>query len=399
MRLLHITTVSMSLTFLRGQIGFMQRRGLQVSVLSSPGPELAEIASAEGADTAAVSMSRHITPLRDLAALAALVRAMRRLRPTIVHAHTPKGGLLGMIAAALCRVPVRIYHMRGLPLMGAGGWKRRLLRSTERVACGLAHEVICVSQSVRTAAVAAGLCPPDRIRVLLGGSGNGVDACGRFDPTTHGRDARRRVRSGMGISEQDMVIGFVGRVVRDKGVTELAAAWQELRGERPDVHLLLVGPLEPQDPLPAGVEAMLRADERVHMTGMTWDTPPLYAAMDVVVLPTYREGFPNVPLEAAAMELPVVATRVPGCVDAVVDGETGLLVEPRDAVDLARALRRYLADPELRRQHGCAGRRRVLSDFQPHGIWEAVYAEYLRLLQDRGMSPPQHADELAGVAP
>jgi glycosyltransferase involved in cell wall biosynthesis len=399
MRLLHITTVSMSLTFLRGQIGFMRRRGLDVSVISSPGAELAEIAQAEGAGTVAVPMRRQITPLQDVAAMVALVAAIRRLRPTIVHAHTPKGGLLGMIAAALCRVPVRIYHMRGLPLMGARGWKRQLLRVTERVACGLAHEVICVSHSVRTEAVDAGLCPPGRIRVLLGGSGNGVDARGRFDPARQGDVVRRRVRTGLGVSDGDVVLGFVGRIVRDKGVVELVAAWQELRREHPEAHLLLVGPFEPQDPLLPEVEAVLHADERVHLAGMTWDTPPLYAAMDLVVLPTYREGFPNVPLEAAAMELPVVATRIPGCVDAVVEGETGLLVEPRDAADLAAAIRRYLADPALRREHGRAGRRRVLRDFRPAGIWEAIFDEYVRLLRARGLPLPRPADELVEVAP
>jgi glycosyltransferase involved in cell wall biosynthesis len=399
MRLLHITTVSMSLTFLRGQIGFMRRRGLDVSVISSPGPELAEIAHAEGAVTLAVPMRRQITPLKDMSAVVALVGAMRRLRPTIVHAHTPKGGLLGMIAAALCRVPVRVYHMRGLPLMGATGWKRQLLRVTERMACGLAHEVICVSHSVRSEAVEAGLCPPHRIRVLLGGSGNGVDASGRFDPARQGDAVRRRVRTELGIGDDDVVLGFVGRIVRDKGVVELAAAWQVLRREHPEAHLVLVGPFEPQDPLPPQLEAALRADERVHLVGMTWDTPPLYAAMDLAVLPTYREGFPNVPLEAAAMELPMVATRIPGCIDAVVDGVTGLLAEPRDAVDLAATLRRYLADPALRREHGRAGRRRVLRDFRPAGIWEAVFDQYVRLLRARGLPLPRPADALVEAAP
>ena len=379
----------MSLVFLRGQVGYMKGRGFDVHALSSPGPELKAFGEKEGVEVSAVEMPRRITPLLDLRAVAAIVREMRRIRPVIVHAHTPKGGLLGMIAASAYGAPVRIYHMRGLPLMGATGWKRRLLAATERVACGLAHRVLCVSHSIHQEALEAGLCPPDKIQVLLGGSGNGVDASGRFNPEQQGEGVRQEVRERLGIPSDALVIGFVGRIVRDKGVTELAAAWRTLRGTHPDAHLLLIGPFEPQDPVPAETESMLRNDPRVHLAGMDWNTPPLYAAMDVVALPTYREGFPNVPLEAAAMGLPVVATRIPGCTDAVADGETGMLVPARDADALREALRCYLDDPALRSRHGAAGRERVLHEFRQEAIWEALYQTYLELLQERGLTPPQ----------
>jgi glycosyltransferase involved in cell wall biosynthesis len=395
MRLLHVTTVSMSLTFLRGQIRFMSERGLRVHVVSSAGAELVDIAEAEGATTAAVDMPRRITPLRDLRAVAALAAQIRATRPAIVHAHTPKGGLLGMMAAWLCRVPVRIYHMRGLPLTGATGWKRLLLIATERLACSLAHQVLCVSHSVRGEAVDAGICAPDRIRVLLGGSGNGVDASERFDPAAQGERVRRDVRARFGIPPDAVVIGFVGRIVRDKGIVELADAWQELRQLHPEAHLLMVGPIEPQDPLPAGTEDVLRLDPRVHLAGMDWNTAPLYAAMDLVALPTYREGFPNVPLEAASMGLPVVATRIPGCVDAVADNETGLLVPARDVAALRAALTTYLSDARLRSEHGRAGRQRMLRDFHPQRIWLALLKEYQQLLQARGLSFEVPADEVA----
>jgi glycosyltransferase involved in cell wall biosynthesis len=301
-----------------------------------------------------------------------------------------------MIAAWVYGARVRVYHMRGLPLMGAAGWKRRLLWSTEWVACRLAHRVICVSHSVRAEAVAAGVCPPGKITVLLGGSGNGVDAAGRFDPERQGEPVQREVRARFGIPGEATVVGFVGRIVRDKGVVELATAWRELRSSHPDAHLLLVGPFEPQDPVPEETERLLRDDPRVHLAGMDWDTPPLYAAMDVVALPTYREGFPNVPLEAAAMGLPVVATRVPGCIDAVADGGTGLLVTPRDPEALREALARYLDDPGLRRGHGAAARARVLLEFRQEAIWEAIYREYCSLLGNLGLAPP--ADVAAGAA-
>ncbi|HYW06546.1 MAG TPA: glycosyltransferase family 4 protein, partial [Longimicrobium sp.] len=306
------------------------------------------------------------------------------IRPHIVHSHTPKGGLLGMMAAWMNRVPVRIYHIRGLPLMTATGRRRTLLRWTERVACSLAHQVLCVSHSVRDVAVAEGLCPPDKIRVLLGGSGNGVDATGRFDPARNAA-ARAELRVKHSIPADAEVLGFVGRVVRDKGIVELAVAWAVLRDEFPSMHLLLVGPLEPQDPVPPATLEALRADPRVHFVGPA-DSAPYYAAMDLLVFPTYREGFPNVPLEAAAMGLAVVATRIPGCVDAVADGETGTLVPAADGVALAGAVRAYLRDPALRMAHGRAGRERALRDFGQEAIWTALHAEYLRLLTARGVT-------------
>jgi glycosyltransferase involved in cell wall biosynthesis len=382
-RLVHVTTVPESLTFFHGQVGYLKARGVDVWALSSPGELLDQFAAREGVPVHGLEMPRRITPLRDLATTARLWRWLRKVRPDIVNAHTPKGGLLGMVGAWLARVPVRIYHMHGLPFMTATGLKRRLLRWAERVSCLLAHQVFCVSASLREAAVAEGLCRPDKIAVLHHGSINGVAAETAFNPARVGGTVRATERGRYGIPLDAEVIGFVGRVVRDKGLVELVEAWQTLRAERPELHLLVVGPFEPQDPLPPEVEKLLRTDPRVHLTGMNWDTPPLYTAMDVVVLPTYREGFGIVAIEAAAMELPVVATEVPGCVDAVQDSVTGTLVPPRDAAALTEAIRLYLLDPQLRRRHGRAGRERVLREFRQEDIWEELYAEYTRLLQMR----------------
>jgi lipopolysaccharide/colanic/teichoic acid biosynthesis glycosyltransferase len=375
-RCLHVTTIPMSLVFLRGQIPYMQQRGIEVAVLSSPGPDLEEFGRAYNVPAYAVEMRREITPLRDLFALRGILRVIRTLRPDVVHAHTPKGSLLGMLAAALGGVRWRIYHMRGLPFASATGWKRKLLWLSELIACRLAHRVLCVSHSLRKQAIDARLCPRDKIDVPYGGSGNGVDATDRFNPALLSPSARSKTRARFGIPADARVIGFVGRLVRDKGIVELARAWRALRVEHPDAHLLLVGPLEAQDPIPREVEEQLRQDHRVHFAGMDWNTPPLYAAMDVVALPTYREGFPNVPLEAAAMGLPVVATRISGCIDAVADGETGLLIPRFDANALAVALGRYVKDEQLCALHGAAGRERVLREFSQERIWERIYQEY-----------------------
>jgi glycosyltransferase involved in cell wall biosynthesis len=329
-------------------------------------------------------MPRAITPFRDLAALGRLYRAFRRRRPTIVHAHTPKGGLLGMIAAVLARIPVRVYHIHGLPFLTATGFRRRLLRASEHLSCVLASRVLCVSRSVRDVVVAEGLCRPNKIQVLLHGSINGVDARRRFAPEVQ-RDSRAATRARLGIPEGAVVVGFVGRLVRDKGVSELCQAFCDAQAERPALHALFVGPFETKDALPRAVVHTLRSNPHVHFAGFDWNTPPLYGAMDLVVLPSWREGFPVVPLEAAAMGLPVIATRIPGCIDAVQDGVTGTLVPPGDPAALANAIRGYLRDPALASRHGAAGRARVLREFQPEEIWKALAWVYSSLLAERNL--------------
>jgi len=286
-------------------------------------------------------------------------------------------------------VPVRIYHMHGLTFVTRKGLRRLLLRWTETIAALVAHRVLCVSRSVREVAIAEAICPAEKIRVLLGGSINGVDADGRFKPADPA--VRRACRQEYGIGDQCRVIGFMGRVVRDKGMVELVDAWRQLRAEFDDLHLLVVGPMEAEDPLPKDAEFALKSDRRIHLVGLNWDTPRLYSAMDLVVLPSYREGFPMVPLEAASMGLPVVATRIPGCTDAVQDGVTGTLVPARDSRSLAEAIRTYLRSAYLPRAHGDAARAYVIKEFRQEKFWGAMAAEY-RSLMVSPLSSPQPVD-------
>ncbi len=195
-RLVHVMTVAKSLGFLRGQIGFMRARDVEVCAIASPDEGLEAFGRLEGVRTYAVEMPRRITPVRDVVALARLWRRLRRLRPDIVHAHTPKGGLLGTVAAALAGVRVRIYHIHGLPLLTAKGYRKSLLRWSEAAACRFATEVWCVSFSVREEAVREGLCPADKIRVLRSGSINGVDGREAFNPDRIGRALRGEGRTG-----------------------------------------------------------------------------------------------------------------------------------------------------------------------------------------------------------
>jgi len=384
-KLAHIVTVPRTFGFLHGHVAYMKAQGFDIHCISSPGDLLIKFGQQEHVPVYAVKMFRRITPVHDLFAVLKLCQTIYRISPVIVNTHTPKAGLLGMIAAFLMGVPVRVYNMRGLPCTTVTGGRRLLLQWTEMIACLLAHKVICVSHSIRQLVVSEGICPEKKIKVLVNGSGQGVDASNRFNPAHIGEEARKRIRKKYSIPVDAIVAGFVGRIVIDKGVLELAEAWRILRDEFPKFHLLVVGPFEPLDPIPAEVKDLFCRDSRIHLTGVLFDTPPLYAAMDILALPTYREGFSNVLLEAAAMELPVVATSVPGSIDAVEEDITGKIVQLGDPKALANALRLYLLDPELRRKHGVAGRERVLRDFRPEMIWEAQYQEYVSLMRKKGL--------------
>ena len=373
---MHVTTVPMSLGFIRGQAAFMREHGIELLAVSSDGPEREPFARTEAVSVHVVEMARRIAPLQDLRALAKLVRHMRMVRPDVVDAHTPKGGLLGMIAATLNGVRARVYHMRGLPYETAGGVQRILLTTTERISCALAHVVLCVSPSLRAVAIRDKLLPETKAHVLGFGSGNGVDAKLRFDPTGVEPKMREIQRNDLAISQEAFHVLFLGRIVRDKGILDLAAAWSFVAERVPHARLTIVGDVEARDPVPPSVLNAMRDNPTVRLLTAVSDPVPLYASSDLVVLPTYREGFPNVLLEAAAMERPAVATRVTGCVDAIMDGVTGRLVQPGDPIGLADAIIYYATNPSVGIAHGRAARQRVLRDFNPDRLWAELLTTY-----------------------
>jgi lipopolysaccharide/colanic/teichoic acid biosynthesis glycosyltransferase/glycosyltransferase involved in cell wall biosynthesis len=385
----HVTTVPGTLGFLKGQIGHLKSRGCDVLAVAAPGPALESFGSRLQIPVEGVPMARRITPLADLGAVARLWKLFRRVRPDVVHGHTPKGGLLAMIAATLAGVPARFYSVHGLPLETATGWKRKLLQWTERVSCTLAHRVHPVSESLSRLVLREKLCSKRRIFRMGPGTIDGVDAERKFAPNAGTAAAGLELRARLGIPQNAPMVGFVGRLVRDKGVHDLVEAWKLLRTEVPDAHLLIAGGFESHDPLPDEDARVLREDPRIHLLGHVDSMAPVYAAMSVLALPTYREGFPQTPLEAAAMEVPVVATRVTGCVDAVVHGVTGTLVPTRFPRALATAIESYLHDPDLRARHGGAARRRALEKFRPREFWLAMEDGYRsRLEPGRGAGRP-----------
>jgi glycosyltransferase involved in cell wall biosynthesis len=387
-RLVYLTTHAASAQFLMtGQLAYMRERGFDVYLISSPDRALGTVAAREGVTTIPISLEREIHPWRDLGALIRIYRVLRRLQPEIVNAGTPKAGLLGMLAAWLARVPVRLYTLRGLRLETTRGLKQFVLGFAERIASCCAHQVLCVSRSLRQTYVERGLTAQHKTFVLGAGSSNGINAT-RFIQAAERRTATAELRAQLKIPADAPVIGFIGRLTRDKGILELFNAFDSLLPQFPTLRLVLAGDFEAGDPLPEHYLRQLREHPQVVLTGFVPDTAPYFPLFDLLAFPSYREGFPNVPLEAAAAGIPVVGFEATGTVDAVQEGVTGTLVPLHDTLGLSLAIKAYLTNPQLRQAHGAAGRARVLADFRQETIWEALFQRYVRMLRDRGCREP-----------
>lgn len=383
MRIARVSTVPYFMTaLLAGQLESLLRGGASVTVITSPGPELEGLrAKLPSLGIETVDIARRVSPLRDLLALVRLFLALRRGRFDIVHSTTPKAGLLCAIAARLAGIPVRLHTFTGQPWVHMWGPLRWLARWSDRLVVGLNTHCWADSESQRRFLVEQGIAAAARLSVVGPGSVAGVDL-ERFDPARFPEADRLALRKRLGVPAEVPVLLFVGRLTADKGVRELLTAFQALKAAGSPAHLVLAGPLDPDSGAGGGISGSdLSGVRDAHPVGHV-DSPESYMAMaDVLCLPSYREGFGSSVIEAAAMGVPAVGTRIYGLSDAVADGTTGVLVPPRDAAALEAALEGLLAGEERRREMGRAARRRCAELFDSRRINGLLAEEYRALLR------------------
>lgn len=377
MKIIRATTVPGSLNnFCRGLLRELQEReGYEVVALSSPGEALDEIREREKVRTIAVTMQRHISPVNDLRSLWKLIRVFRKEKPEMVHSMTPKAGLLCMIAAWICRVPVRIHTFTGLVFPTSTGLKRKILMATDWLTCACATHVIPEGEGVKNDLVNNKITRKP-LRILGYGNVRGIDL-NRFDP----KNPEVIKAAEMIRREEVLTFIFIGRLVGDKGIPELVKAFCRLNKELPDTRLLLIGREEPQlDPLDSNTLKEISDSPAIEAVGQKADVRPWLLASDVFVLPSHREGFPNVVIEAGAMGLPSIVTDINGSREIIHNGENGLIVPSKNADAFYEAMKRLAETPEKIKAMAANARPMIASRFEQSFVRQCLKDYYKEIL-------------------
>lgn len=378
-KLIRITTVPVSLEkLLEGQLNFMQHE-YEVIAVSSDEERLKELGREIGVRTYAVDMTREITPTRDLGSLWKLYRFLKKEKPLIVHTHTPKAGIAGMMAAKMAGVPLRLHTVAGLPLLEAKGVKRKLLEYVEKLTFASATNVYPNSLRIYEYLKDKKYTSEEKLKVIGKGSSNGIDTK-YFDPDKYSEVEKIKTRRTLGMPEKDLVFIFVGRLVRDKGINELVEAFENIHTQFPDTSLLLVGPFEAElDPLKPQTIEKMTAHPKIFGVGYQNDVRPYLAIADVLTFPSYREGFPNVVMQAGAMGLASIVTDINGCNEIVLEGVNGTIIPVRDTIALFEAMKKMIHREDYRKTVGGNSRKLIEENYERQEIWKALLAEYRRL--------------------
>lgn len=372
-KLIRVGTAAGALDFLEGQLAFYSRE-YEVVAVANGIEKLREVGVREGVRTHEVKMARPISLWQDVKSLFALISFFAKEKPLIVHSMTPKAGLLSMVAAFVTGVPVRIHTYTGLIFPTTTGFKQKVLILMDRILCLCATRIIPEGQGVKNDLINYRITKKP-LKVLLNGSIKGLDEK-KFDPSLYSGTDRKRLRAKYGIQEDDFVFIFIGRINRDKGINELIQAYRRLKETRP-CKLLLVGPTEnDQNPILPETAAEIKKGEGIISVGAQDEVRPFYVMSDTLVLPSYREGFPNVPLEAGAMGLPSIVTDINGSNEIIIEGENGTIVPARDSEALQEAMQRFLDEPEHIRKMADKARGLITSRYNQRDIWEATLALY-----------------------
>jgi glycosyltransferase involved in cell wall biosynthesis len=370
--------------FFGDQLRFLQEHGYKITVITSEGGSAQDYGKGlpEGVQIETIAMSRTIKPLEDLKALRQMIKIMHREQFDLVQYVTPKGALFGALASRMVKVPVRLYLMWGLYYVTQTGFKRLLFKAIEKIVCRCSTFIAPDSKGNCIVAVQEGLCGKDKIGVVGHGSANGVNIH-QFDPDRLA-PYRMEIRDKHRIPADAFVFGTIAAIVGDKGINELIAAFVEVAKKNPHAYLLYVGQTTEKDPVRSETLQQIESHERIVHVG--WQTEPekYMAAMDAFVLPTYREGFGVVNIEASAMRLPVISTDVPGPQESIVQGETGLLVPAKEIQPLVEAMKEIMGRPILAKKLGDAGRERVMTMYEQKQLWHTILEHRKRLLLATG---------------
>ena len=373
--ILHVVNIYFVIPyFLGGQFEYFRELGYELDVVCSESPYLAPYARQHNFGYREIPILRSINPIQDFKSIRQICRYIKDRQVGIVVGHTPKGGLLSMVAAWLMRVPKRVYFRHGLVYQTSSGLKRFILMSVDRLASLLATKIVCVSPSVLEQSIKDKLSPAHKQIVLGKGTCSGVDTQGKFNPQNINPEKMSLLTQKWGIEDSDWVVGYTGRLVRDKGIIELVDAFDLVKANNPRLKLLLVGMFEERDALPQEVQNRIKNDPQIVWTDFqNEDMEYFYAMMNVYVLMSFREGFPTGTLEAQSMGVPVITTRVTGCCDSIVEGETGAFVS-REPEELGKVIK-AMSEGEITFS---AERTRswVMDNFDNLRVWEDIKKLY-----------------------
>lgn len=374
-RLIRITTIPLSLfSLLKGQLKFMKTY-FDVLAVSSDGAYIQNVRDNEGVPVLTVEMTRTISPIKDLKAVWSLYKIFKKEKPLIVHTHTPKAGTTGMLAAKLAGVPYRFHTIAGLPLLEVKGAKRKLLDLVEKATYACATNIYPNSFELKDIILKNKYTSPEKLKVIGNGSSNGIDT-NHFDPSLFADEQLTSLRNTLKISNNDFVFVFVGRLVGAKGINEMVEAFKTLAPEY-NSKLILVGPFEPElDPLSSQTLKDIEENPNIISCGFIKDVRPYFAISDVLLFPSYREGFPNVVMQAGAMGLPSIVSNINGCNEIVIDGENGIIIPVKDSEALLDAMLKLITNNDLYNKLKSNSRKMIVDRYEQKLVWEAILEEY-----------------------
>lgn len=385
-KLIRITTVPISLEkLLENQLLFMKSH-YDVRAISSDKRNLERVGQLQEVSVFHVEMTRKITPWQDLKAVWQLYNYFKKEKPFIVHTHTPKAGTVGMMAAKLAGVPHRLHTIAGLPLMEARGFKRKLLNAVEKVTYTCATRIYPNSYGLKEIIIEEQFCKANKLKVLGNGSSNGIDTA-YFSPVNFSDQQNQILKTNLGIQAEDFVFIFVGRLVGDKGINELVLAFKNISSEANRVKLILVGSFESDlDPLEQETMQEITANNNIISVGFQKDVRPYLAISHCLAFPSYREGFPNVVMQAGAMGLPCIVTNINGCNEIIIEGQNGTIIPVKDVDALYKVMKKMVDAVNFRTQLQQNSRPMIISRYEQQVVWEAILAEYKRLEKSKNPS-------------